>query len=245
MYGDQMQVWKVRFIQGVEGEEHEMEMLPYWENRIIRVREAFGREMIPDESRPTEDGVIFVKSADGTPPYPTFERIMTYTLGEDPTEYRVRIHGGDSPATIREGLKRINPGKNPEAMWFEGGVIDDGDPVGDWFSRTGKSDFRVNWMLGAVYQKFWLWTREGEVELGDEEWDGRPQADVWQSVRRSNSGKGLQEFDFYRMFDGKDEIFWQNHPKPHVVLVPRENWAQELGVEYRLEADIGKPLSRF
>jgi hypothetical protein len=76
-------------------------LLPFWQNQIIRIREAFGREMIPDDSQPPEAGAIFVKSADGSPPDPTFERVMTYTFGDDPTEHYVRVHGGDTPAIIR------------------------------------------------------------------------------------------------------------------------------------------------
>jgi hypothetical protein len=112
-YESQIETWKVRFVQGDEGEEHDVNMLPNWQNQIIRVREAFGREMIPDDSHPAEDGVIFVKSANGSPPDPTSERVIRYTFGNDPMEYHVRIHGGDSPATIREGLKILHPGKNP------------------------------------------------------------------------------------------------------------------------------------
>jgi hypothetical protein len=42
--------------------------------------------MVPDQSQPPKDGVIFVKSNDGSPPDPAFERIMCYTFGDDPTE---------------------------------------------------------------------------------------------------------------------------------------------------------------
>jgi hypothetical protein len=70
---------------------------------MLFVNEAFGREMVLDESRPPVNGRIFVKSADGSPPDPTFERVMRYTLGDDPTEYAVRVHGGDTAESIREG----------------------------------------------------------------------------------------------------------------------------------------------
>jgi hypothetical protein len=113
-------------------------MLPGWQNQIIRVREAFGREMIQDESQPEEEGVIFVKSADESPRDQTYERIMCHTFGDDPTEYRVRMHGGDTTATIREGLKRLHPGKNPEVMTFESGVTDDDAQMSDWLSTTGE-----------------------------------------------------------------------------------------------------------
>jgi hypothetical protein len=67
--------------------------------------------MIPDDSQPAEDGVIFVKSTDGSPRDPEFERVMTYTFGDNPTEFGVRIRGGDTPTTIREGLKKLHPAR--------------------------------------------------------------------------------------------------------------------------------------
>jgi hypothetical protein len=58
---------KVRYVLGDIGEEHEIKLLPLCPNQIIRVREAFGREMIPDDSHAAEDGVIYVKAADRSP----------------------------------------------------------------------------------------------------------------------------------------------------------------------------------
>jgi hypothetical protein len=115
--------------------------------------------MIPDESQPAEDGVIFVKSADGSPPDPTFEKVMCCTFGDNPTEHHVRIHGGDTIAIIREGLKRLHPGKNPGKLVIEGGEMDDDDAVGERMSRTGKSRYVVNWKMAKECQKFWLWNR--------------------------------------------------------------------------------------
>jgi hypothetical protein len=70
LYEDEFREIKIRFVRGTEGEEHVVNLLLRWENQIIRVRGAFGREMIP------EDGVLFVKSVDGSPPDPFFERTM-------------------------------------------------------------------------------------------------------------------------------------------------------------------------
>jgi hypothetical protein len=64
-YEDEFRETRVRFIQREEGEEHVVSLLPRWENQIIRVRESFGREMIPDESQPEEDGILYMKFADG------------------------------------------------------------------------------------------------------------------------------------------------------------------------------------
>jgi hypothetical protein len=88
-YQDEFRSYKVRFMKDGEGEEHVVNLLPLWENQIIRIREAFGREMVIDESFQAKGDVIYVESADGSPPDPTFERILKYTLGGDPTEYGV------------------------------------------------------------------------------------------------------------------------------------------------------------
>jgi hypothetical protein len=42
-YDDEFREIRVRFVQGAEGEENVVSLLPRWENQIIRVREAFGR----------------------------------------------------------------------------------------------------------------------------------------------------------------------------------------------------------
>jgi hypothetical protein len=99
--------------------------------------------MIPDESRPPANGRTFVESADGSPPDPTFERVMKYTLGNDPTEYAVRIHGGDTVGSIRDGLRRLHPGFSPAKIMFEDAQMDDAGSIVEWFSRTGTSHFIV------------------------------------------------------------------------------------------------------
>jgi hypothetical protein len=167
-------------------------MLPHRKDQVVRIREAFGRDMIPDDSQLAEDGVIFVKSADGSPPGPELERIMTYTFG------------GDTPTTIREGLKSLHPGKNPAEMTFEDAEMNEDDPVGDWLSCTGKSFFKVNWKMAKEYQKFWLWTPDGEKDLADEEWDGRSPDEMWLSLRHKNNGS--EELREFRLFEGQREL---------------------------------------
>jgi hypothetical protein len=73
-YADEEILYHVRFMTDDAGEEHIVSLLPRWENQAIKVRQAFGREMIPDEGRQSKDNVIYVKTADGSPPDPTFER---------------------------------------------------------------------------------------------------------------------------------------------------------------------------
>jgi hypothetical protein len=47
-YEDEMAIMKARYVQAGVGEEHEVKVLPMWEDQTIRVREAFGRDMIPE-----------------------------------------------------------------------------------------------------------------------------------------------------------------------------------------------------
>jgi hypothetical protein len=125
-------------------------MLPFWENQVIKVRKAFGREIVPDPTHPGKDDVIYVKTVDGAPPDPTFERVMAYTLGDDPKEHQVRVHGGETPATIRDGSRRLHPVVCLGALKFEDAEMPEEDAVGDWFSRTGTSDWRRTWNLEAL-----------------------------------------------------------------------------------------------
>jgi hypothetical protein len=66
-YADDEREYHVRFMTADEGEEHLVSLLPCWENQVLKIRLAFGREMVPDESRQSKDDVIYVKSADGSP----------------------------------------------------------------------------------------------------------------------------------------------------------------------------------
>jgi hypothetical protein len=217
-YQDDIRSWRVYFGTTDMGEEHEIRALPHWSNQVLIVREAFGREMVLDESRPQAAGRIFVKSADGSPPDPTFARVMKYTLGDDPTEYSVRIHGEDTAESIREGLKRLHPGISPAKMMFEGAEINDADSVGDWMSVTGTSPFVVKWTLEQPSQKFWCWFPSGVRDLGNEDLDGRTREEVWQSLRTRNPG--LHEFEAYRLFCGQREVQWSDLPRNDLTLVP-------------------------
>jgi hypothetical protein len=129
LYADETRPYKVKFIRGDEGEEHVVNLLPLCENQIIRIREAFGRDMVLDETRQSNMDTIFLKSADSSPPDRTFERILKYTLGDDLTEHGVRIHKGNTTAQIREGIKKLHPGINPAKMMFEGAEMAGEDDV--------------------------------------------------------------------------------------------------------------------
>jgi hypothetical protein len=109
-YEDDIRRWRAFFGTVDMGEEHEIRALPHCDSQRTIVCEAFGREMVLDESSPQAAGRIFVKSADGSPPDPAFARVMKYTLGDDTTEHAVRIHGGETVELNREGLKPLHPG---------------------------------------------------------------------------------------------------------------------------------------
>jgi hypothetical protein len=119
VYADEEILCHVRFVTNSEGEEHIVSLLPFWENQRVKISQAFGREMIPDDSRPSKDNVIYVKAPDGSPPDPTFERVLTYTLGEEATEYSVRVHNGETTRDVKSGLKSLHAGINPAKILFE------------------------------------------------------------------------------------------------------------------------------
>jgi hypothetical protein len=167
-----VKVYKVRFEQGDIGEEHLVRLFPRWENREAAIAAAFAREMTLDGTKDPRDDYIFVRSVDDLPPDPLFERVLTYTFDNDPTEHHVRINKNDTPETIRRGPEQMHAGKAIGEMSIEGAIVDDDSPMEDWMSRTGSSVVTVNWRAAAPFipsvQKFWLWTPDGIIELGDE-----------------------------------------------------------------------------
>jgi hypothetical protein len=229
---DEVRPCKVRFITDGEGEEHEMNLFPLWENQKLKIQEAFGREMILDESRPSKDEVIYVKSADGSPPDPLFERILTYTLGDDPKEFKVRVRKGDTVEAVREGLKRLHPGANLEKMMIEDAEMADEDGVTEWATQTGSSDITARWTLGTPTQKFWLWKPSGTIDMGSEELDGRSREEIWRSLQRRNPD--LREFGEYRPFVKQDEVNWSNLPVNDLTVVPTVIPVVERGIEFAI-----------
>jgi hypothetical protein len=166
VYEDEVFPYRVRFVTNDEGEEHLVKLLPLWENQKLRIAEAFGREMVLDESRQSKADEIFVKSADGSPPDPTFERVLIYILGDDATEHHVRVHKNETTEFVKEGLKRLHRGINPAKILFEGSELHDADPLTDWATATGSSPMRVKVTLDTPMQKFWLWQHTGLRDLG-------------------------------------------------------------------------------
>jgi hypothetical protein len=143
------------------------------------------REMIPDGSRPLKDGVIWVKSSDGGAHDPTFDRVLSYTIEGNPTEFKTRTFKGDTAESVRASIQGSHPEAGLGLLTFEGADFDDSDPLGEWASRTGTTDLRVLWKKLNPIQKLWLWTPEGEVETGEVELRGQPESEIWQSLRSS------------------------------------------------------------
>jgi hypothetical protein len=185
IYDDEETQYHVRFITEDAGEEHMVNLLPLWENQHLRIERAFGRKMIPDESRLSKDNVLYVKSEDGSPPDPTFDRIMTYTLGDDPAEHIVRVHNGTTTLEVKAEISRLYSGVRPDKILFEGSEMSDEDPVTDWATTTGTSPLKVHISLLNPAQRFYLWQYSGLKDLGEEELDGRSRDEI---CRQSKPG---------------------------------------------------------
>jgi hypothetical protein len=232
LYGDEELLYHVRFVTDDMGEENEVSLLPLWENQHLRIEQAFGRKIILDESRPSKDDVLYVKSADGSPPDPTFERLMIYTLGEESTEHRVRVHKDETTKDVKANLARQHAGIQTEKIIFEGSEMDDADPVNDWATTTGTSPLRVRVTLSTPEQKFHLWQYSGVKDLGEEELDGRSRDQIWGSIQlRNPKVKAPRE---YGLFNGQEEVTWGRLPVANLTLVPRIIPAGNRGTEFKI-----------
>jgi hypothetical protein len=219
-YADDEREYHVRFMTADEGEEHLVSLLPYWENQAFKIRTAFGREMVPDVSRQSKDDVIYVQSADGSPPDPTFDRIMVYSLGDDSTEFQIRVHKGTTTQEVLSEIARVHPGCRPEQIDLEGSIMTLEDPVTDWATVTGTSPLRVQIKVGIPTQRLSVWEpATGLRDLGEIELDGKSFQETW----------GLLRADFptllgsvnYDLFQGQTEIRWGELPLPNVTAVPK------------------------
>jgi hypothetical protein len=169
------------------GEEHIVSLLPLWENQHLRIRQAFGREMIPDDSRPSKDNVLYVKSADGSQPDPTFDRLMTYTLGDETAEHQVRVHKGTTTQEVKAEISRLHSGYRPEKILFEGSEMAEEDPVTDWATTTGTSPLKVQITPRNPVQRLYLWKTTGLKDLGEIELDGSSWDEIWMNLRHRNT----------------------------------------------------------
>jgi hypothetical protein len=231
-YVDEEVLYHVRFFTEDTGEEHLVSLLPQWENQVYKVRQAFGREMIPDTSRQSKDNIIYVKAADGSSPDPTFERLMKYTLGEGLEEFSVRIHKVQTTRDVMTGLKSLHAGINPSKIIFEGSEMADEDPVTDWATETGTSPLKVNIKLDQPVQRFQLWQCAGMYDLGAEDLDGRSKEEIWVSLKRKSPL--LKRLEDYKLYVDQDEVSWNNLPVLNVTLVPNEIPVISRGMEFKI-----------
>jgi hypothetical protein len=231
-YPEEEVLYHVRFVVGDEGEEHLIELLPFWENQVFKVRQAFGREMVLDESRPSKDNVLFVKSADGSPPDPTFERVLACTLGECADEFRVRVSKGQTTNEVKQAIKALHPGVNPSKILFEGSEMTEEDPVTEWATTTGTSLLRVQVTLDSPVQRFYVWQTGTRFDMGDLELIGRSRDEIWQTLRSRNPL--LRLLPEYRLFNGQEEISWENLPVPNLTLVPTVIPVGHRGTEFKI-----------
>jgi hypothetical protein len=231
-YTDEEITHHVRFVTDDMGEEHLVDLLPQWENQVYKIRQAFGREMIPDTSRQSKDNILYVKPKDGSPPDPTFERTMKYTLGESSEEFSVRIHKGQTTQEVMTGLKSRHAGINPSKILFHGSEMAREDPVTDWATETGTSPLKVQICLDQPVQRFQVWQNGGIFDLGAEDLDGRPKEEIWQALRARNPL--LKNIEDYKLFVDQKEYQWNDLPVLNVTLVPNSVPMVTRGSEFRI-----------
>jgi hypothetical protein len=203
-YLDEEVTCHVKFITEDAGEEHLVDLLPAWQSQMFKINQTFGREMIPDDSKPSKDNVVFVKSKDGQPPDPQFERLMTYTLGDGSEEFSVRVKKGQTTRELKEALKTLHPGINPAQILFEGSAMDDSDAINEWATVTGISPIVVKVALEQPVQRFRAWQNGVMYDLGEEDLDGRSKEEVWRSLKARNPQ--LNSIGEYKLYVGQNEI---------------------------------------
>jgi hypothetical protein len=103
-------------------------------------------------------------------------------------------------------------------MMFEGSKLEDNTEMVDWLSATSTSDLRVNWTALDPMQKFWIWTEDGEVALGDVQMVGQSEDEIWQTL--SATDQSLNGNAMSRPFKGTREIRWSELPLEGFTLVP-------------------------
>jgi hypothetical protein len=219
-YLDEEVTCHVKFVTDDAGEEHLVDLLPAWHAQMFEINQAFGREMIPDTSEPAENNVVFVKSKDGAPPDPQFERLMKYTLGDGSEEFSVRVKNGQTTRDLKEGLKGLHPGINPAALLWEGSALDDADAVNEWTTTTGTSPLRIQAVLNEPVQRFKLWLLSGTYDSGEVNMSGMTKKEVWPILQSRNMILG--RINDYKLFVKQDEVQWSDLPGPDVTIVPSE-----------------------
>jgi hypothetical protein len=159
---------------------------------------------------------------------------MTYTLGDRPEEFSVRVRKGQTTSEVKAAIKVLHAGTNPAKILFEGSEMAEEDPVTDWATTTGTSPLRVRVTLDTPVQRFWVWQTGSKFDMGELELDRRPKEELWQTLQSRNPLlKTLQE---YRLFNGQEELSWEQLPLPipEVALIPVTIPVGHRGTEFKL-----------
>jgi hypothetical protein len=176
--------------------------------------------------------VVYVKSKDGLPPDPQFERLLKYTLGDGSEEFSVRVKKGQTTRDVKEGLKALHAGINPAAIMWEGSAMDDADAVNEWMSVTGTSPLKVQVVLNEPVQRFKLWLPSGTYDLGEVNMTGKTKEEIWTTLRSRNMILGT--INHYRLFAKQDEVQWCDLPGPDVTIVQNEILAMDRGITFKI-----------
>jgi hypothetical protein len=241
-YSDEKSTYRVRYETTDAGEEHSIDLFPKWENQIHEIRFAFGREMIPGDSKVSKDDIIYVKPTDGSPPDPQFQRIMKYTLGDDTEEFDIRVHKGETTRDVKERIKSLHAGINPTTILFEGSAMDDADAINEWATVTGASPLRVKISLDQPVQRFRVWQNGVMYDLGEENITGRSKEDIWKSLKARNPP--LNTIGEYKLYVGQNEIQWSDLPALNATLVSNPFMVPFRGMDFKLSERYRTPKVR-
>jgi hypothetical protein len=103
-------------------------------------------------------------------------------------------------------------------MNIEGGEVEDELVMSDWLTTTGTSEVRAHWEAMRAEQKFFLWTEEGEVPLGEVDVESYTESQAWEIMRERHPE--LRDHNQYEMHEGRERPGWRDLPTRKVTLVP-------------------------
>jgi hypothetical protein len=99
--------------------------------------------MVPDTDHSRQDGYVFVKFADGSPPDPTFLRVMSCHSGDGSQECQIRMVKGETTRYVRGRVQTLHPGRVICDLMFENAELDEDESMVDCISRPGSKPIIV------------------------------------------------------------------------------------------------------
>jgi hypothetical protein len=129
-----------------------------------------------------------------------------------------RINLDDTPQSIRATLIDLHPGMLLTNMLVEDAIMEEESAMSDWLTRTGKTHLEARWEVGVPMLRFYLWTNEGEIELGEEDTKNYSIDQVWLALQTNNPGK-LKEHRMHKLHDGDRELMWVDLRVPKATIV--------------------------